>query len=206
MKRAIIFSSATVAGLAGVFGFHTAPVSLTLSSLGSSAGAAAPAVGAGVTSTTTRASTTSTTTAPPPPSTSTTSAHRSAKATSGTTTPTRAPSTTTTVARTTTTVARTSTTVSSAARSAAGEAVNYYFGILSVSVTVTGSKIDSVKIAQINDGGNFRSQQIDQMSIPILEQETVRAQSANIQSVSGASYTSAGFVMSLQSALKKLGI
>lgn len=93
-----------------------------------------------------------------------------------------------------------------AARSATGEAVNYYFGVLSVSVTATGSKIESVKIGQINDGGYFRSQQIDQMSIPILEQETVRAQNANIQSVSGASYTSAGFVMSLQSALKKLGI
>ena len=91
-------------------------------------------------------------------------------------------------------------------RSATGESVNYYFGVLSVNVTATGSKIDSVKIAQINEGGNFQSQQIDQMSIPILEQEAVQDQSAKIQSVSGASYTSAGFAMSLQSALKKLGI
>ncbi|NNN00436.1 MAG: FMN-binding protein [Acidimicrobiaceae bacterium] len=87
-----------------------------------------------------------------------------------------------------------------------GEAVNYYFGVLSVSVTATGRKIDKVTIGQLSDGGNYRSQQIDGMSIPILEQETMQAQNAQIQSVSGASYTSAGFIMSLQSALKKLGI
>jgi uncharacterized protein with FMN-binding domain len=47
---------------------------------------------------------------------------------------------------------------------------------------------------------------IDQYAIPILEPEVISAQSSSIQSVSGASYTSAGFQMSLQYALKKLGI
>ncbi len=84
--------------------------------------------------------------------------------------------------------------------------MNYNYGILSVSVTVTGKKITNVGIASIDDGGNFRSQSIDQQSIPILEQEAIQAQSANIQGVSGASYTSAGFAQSLQSALNKLGI
>ena len=42
--------------------------------------------------------------------------------------------------------------------------------------------------------------------ITILEQEALRAQSANIQGVSGASYTSAGFAQSLQSALHSLGM
>jgi uncharacterized protein with FMN-binding domain len=77
---------------------------------------------------------------------------------------------------------------------------------LSVSVTATGKRITNVQIASIADGGNFRSESIDQQSIPILEQEALQAQSANIQSVSGASYTSAGFAQSLQSALTKLGI
>jgi uncharacterized protein with FMN-binding domain len=63
-----------------------------------------------------------------------------------------------------------------------------------------------VQIASLDDGGNFRSESIDQQSIPILEQEALQAQSANIQSVSGASYTSAGFEQSLQSALTELGI
>jgi uncharacterized protein with FMN-binding domain len=40
----------------------------------------------------------------------------------------------------------------------------------------------------------------------MLEQQAVQAQSANIQGVSGASYTSAGFQQSLQSALGKLGL
>jgi uncharacterized protein with FMN-binding domain len=77
---------------------------------------------------------------------------------------------------------------------------------LSVSVTVSGKKITQVGIASLNDGGNFRSQSIDQQSIPILEQQAIQVQNANIQGVSGASYTSAGFAQSLQSALTKLGL
>jgi uncharacterized protein with FMN-binding domain len=83
--------------------------------------------------------------------------------------------------------------------------VNYNYGTLSVSVSVAGTKITDVQIAALNDGGNFRSESIDQQAVPILEQKVLRAQSANIQSVSGASYTSAGFEQSLQSALTKLG-
>jgi uncharacterized protein with FMN-binding domain len=75
-----------------------------------------------------------------------------------------------------------------------------------VSVTVTGKRITNVGIASLDDGGNFRSQSIDQQSIPTLEQEAVQAQSGNIQGVSGASYTSAGFEQSLQAALRKLGL
>jgi uncharacterized protein with FMN-binding domain len=77
---------------------------------------------------------------------------------------------------------------------------------LSVSVTASGRKITKVSIASLDDGGNFRSQSIDQQSIPILEEQALQAQSANIQGVSGASYTSAGFEKSLQSALGKLGL
>jgi uncharacterized protein with FMN-binding domain len=95
---------------------------------------------------------------------------------------------------------------STTTRSATGASVNYYFGVLSVKVTVTGSKIVKVSIGSIDDGGNYRSQSIDQMSIPQLEQQALAAQGANIQGVSGASYTSAGFHQSLQSALTKLGL
>jgi uncharacterized protein with FMN-binding domain len=70
---------------------------------------------------------------------------------------------------------------------------------------VSGTKLTNVTIASIDDGGNFRSQSIDQQSIPLLEQQALQAQSANLQGVSGASYTSAGFEQSLQSALTKLG-
>jgi uncharacterized protein with FMN-binding domain len=77
---------------------------------------------------------------------------------------------------------------------------------LSVKVTVSGKKVVNVGIASLDDGGNPRSQYIDQQSIPVLEQEAIQAQSANIQGVSGASYTSQGFQQSLQSALQSLGL
>ncbi|MGH3274125.1 MAG: FMN-binding protein, partial [Streptosporangiaceae bacterium] len=91
------------------------------------------------------------------------------------------------------------------ARTATGPAVEYQYGILSVRVTVSGRRILGVGIASINDGDNARSQSIDHQAIPLLEQEVMQVQSAHIQGVSGASYTSAGFVQSLQSALHTLG-
>ena len=99
----------------------------------------------------------------------------------------------------------TTTAPASSSGTATGEAVNYNYGVLEVAVTVSGGKITNVSVPQLDDGGNPRSQSIDQQSIPILEQEVMQAQSANIQSVSGASYTSAGFIQSLQNALSKVG-
>ncbi|HJY59784.1 MAG TPA: FMN-binding protein [Streptosporangiaceae bacterium] len=92
------------------------------------------------------------------------------------------------------------------ARTAVGPAVNYDYGVLSVAVTVSGTRITKVGIASLDDGGNPRSQMIDQQAIPILEQEALQVQSASIQGVSGASYTSAGFAQSLQAALRQLGV
>jgi uncharacterized protein with FMN-binding domain len=91
-------------------------------------------------------------------------------------------------------------------RSATGVSSNYSYGILSVKVTVSGSTITNISIASIDDGGNPRSAYIDQASLPLLEQQALSAQSANIQGVSGASYTTAGFEQSLQSALSQLGL
>jgi uncharacterized protein with FMN-binding domain len=90
-------------------------------------------------------------------------------------------------------------------RSAVGPVVNYNYGLVSVRVTVAGRKIVKVGIAALNDGSSPRSQFIDQQAIPLLEQEVLQAQSANIQGISGASYTSAGFAQSLQAALRSLG-
>jgi uncharacterized protein with FMN-binding domain len=100
----------------------------------------------------------------------------------------------------------TTTQPSSATRTAVGANTNYFFGSMTVAVTVKGARLVQVRVSSLNDGGNSRSQSIDQGSIPFLEQEAIAAQSANIQSVSGASYTSAGFAQSLQSALGKLGL
>ena len=191
MRRTPIVLAGTVVGLAGVLGFHTSPAKLNLGTINS-------------TPTTVGSTTTSPTTTSAPPPTSTTNATTSASA--NPTTTTQRQSTTTTVRPSTTTTTPPTTTVPSSARTATGPLVNYYFGQLSVSVSATGKKITKVTIATLSDGGNYRSQSIDQQSIPMLEQQALQAQSAQIQGVSGASYTSAGFAQSLQGALTQLGI
>jgi hypothetical protein len=90
-------------------------------------------------------------------------------------------------------------------RSATGPGVNYSYGVMSVRVTVSGRKILRVGLGSLDDGGNQRSESIDQQAIPILEHEVLQAQGANIQGVSGASFTSTGFEQSLQGALHALG-
>jgi uncharacterized protein with FMN-binding domain len=120
--------------------------------------------------------------------------------------PTTAPTTTTTGPASSGPSATTNpSTTPAATRTATGASINYNYGVISVAATVSGTKLTNVTIASIDDGGNFRSQSIDQQSVPVLEQEAIQAQSANIQGVSGASYTSAGFEQSLQSALTQLG-
>jgi uncharacterized protein with FMN-binding domain len=53
---------------------------------------------------------------------------------------------------------------------------------------------------------NGRNDRWTQMSVPVLRQKTLAAQSANITGVSGASYTSYGWYKSLVSALSKAGL
>ncbi len=94
---------------------------------------------------------------------------------------------------------------SSSVRSATGEDVSYQYGDLQVKVTVSGSRITNVSLVKLNVT-DPHSDGIDQQAIPQLEQEAVSAQSAKIDGVSGASYTSQAYEQSLQSALDKLGI
>ena len=86
-----------------------------------------------------------------------------------------------------------------------GEVVNGPYGPSQVAITLSGGKITKVTVLQqTNVGGE--SQQIDAMAIPQLNQETLTAQSASIDAVSGASYTSAGYKQSLQSAVDQAGL
>ena len=86
-----------------------------------------------------------------------------------------------------------------------GTAETTRYGIVQVKVTVAGKKITNVGFVQLTayDG---RSQRINSDAAPILLRETLAAQNAHIHSVSGASYTSEGYVQSLQSALDQAGI
>ena len=78
------------------------------------------------------------------------------------------------------------------------------FGTVQVQVTIVDSKITDVTALKYPNSG--RSQKISQNAIPILVQQTLTAQSSNIDGVSGASYTSQSFYDSLSSALKKAGL
>lgn len=192
MKRSALILTGSAVGLVGLLGYRAMSPSLPTF-------VATPTSSSSSLTTAPRATTT--TTAAPPPKNSTTTTTPARVSTSPQVPPTRTPPPTTTRPPATTT-----TTAPAASRSATGASVNYIYGVLSVEVTASGSKISKVKIGSINDGGNYRSESIDQMAIPQLEQQALSVQSANIQGVSGASYTSAGFRQSLQSALSKLGL
>lgn len=86
-----------------------------------------------------------------------------------------------------------------------GSAVQTRYGIVQVEVRVTRQHIASVSFVQLS-AFDDRSAQINSQAAPILLQETIAAQSAQIDTVSGASYTSDGYVQSLQSALDAAGI
>ena len=87
----------------------------------------------------------------------------------------------------------------------AGATSQTRFGPVQVQITVENGKITAAKALQYPNG-DFRSASISQQAIPYLVQETLQAQSANIQGVGGASYTSYGWYQSLQSALAKAGM
>jgi uncharacterized protein with FMN-binding domain len=93
---------------------------------------------------------------------------------------------------------------SAAARTVTGTVASTQHGPMQVQLTLAGTKIAKVTVLQRTDDG-AESDQIDAYAIPKLTSETLAAQSAHIDAVSGASYTSSGYIQSLQSALDKAG-
>ncbi|MFI0819350.1 FMN-binding protein [Streptomyces sp. NPDC021098] len=79
------------------------------------------------------------------------------------------------------------------------------YGPVQVSVTLSGGRITAVKALR-TPSDRPRSQQIATEAVPQLTQEALSAQSAHIDAVSGATYTSEGYTRSLQSALDKAGV
>jgi len=95
-----------------------------------------------------------------------------------------------------------STATQAATRTVTGTVASTQYGPMQVQVTLAGTKITKVTVLQRTDDGS-ESDQIDATAIPTLTSETLAAQSAHIDAVSGASYTSSGYIQSLQSALDK---
>ena len=84
-----------------------------------------------------------------------------------------------------------------------GNAVNYNFGTVQVQITVDDSgkitKIDTPQVSTKGSNGSYTS-----YALPILVSEALKAQSAAIQGVSGASYLSRGWTSSLASAIAQI--
>jgi uncharacterized protein with FMN-binding domain len=83
-----------------------------------------------------------------------------------------------------------------------GAVASTRWGPVQVQVAVSGGKITSVQVVQQPEG-NRRDEEINASAVPTLVQETLDAQSAKIDMVSGATVTSEGYLQSLQSALDK---
>ena len=84
-----------------------------------------------------------------------------------------------------------------------GPAVFVNYGNVQVKITVVNGRITDAVAVQAPTGRNDRW---TNMAVPILKQQTLAAQSANIQGASGASYTSYGWYTSLQGALAQAGL
>jgi uncharacterized protein with FMN-binding domain len=86
-----------------------------------------------------------------------------------------------------------------------GTAADTRWGPVQVKVTLAAGKITAVDVVEVPDS-NDRDQEINADAVPQLVQETLQAQNAQIDMVSGATYTSDGYVTSLQSALDQAGV
>ncbi|MBD9734782.1 FMN-binding protein [Streptomyces sp. H28] len=84
-----------------------------------------------------------------------------------------------------------------------GDAEKTQYGTVQVRITVAGGKITRAEAVQAPKGG--QSDQVTFNSVPRLNKAVVEAGSADIDAVSGATYTSAGYKKSLQSALDQAG-
>ena len=179
MKRVILATVGTVAALVALLSFKSHPAV-------PGSGTALPSA---ILSTTpgapSRSGAQTTTSAPPAPNTTST-----------------APTTNRTSTKTSTSA---SASASASARSTVGSAVSTRYGVVQVKVVTVGHRITAVSFAQLtsHDG---RSAQINSQAGPLLLSETLSAQSAHVDAVSGATYTSDGYRTSLQSALDQVGI
>lgn len=121
----------------------------------------------------------------------------------GGTSTTTTPDTTTPNAGPSTSTPSTSPPATSASKTVDGQDIGYRYGDLELRVTETGRRITNITVLR-NGAVDFRSEEINQQAVPLLQQQALSAQSANIDGVSGATFTSEAYAESLQSALDQL--
>ena len=118
-------------------------------------------------------------------------------------TPTPTPTPTKTATPVPTKTATPTPTVNSVNGTFTGPVVNVNYGNVQVEITVSNGKITNVRALQAPSGRNDR---YTNYALPLLKQQTLAAQSTNIQGASGASYTTYGWRKSLQGAMAKAGL
>ena len=192
MKRALLIAGGTVGGLGAV-------LAITPPQLGSTSAiniAGAPMAGSGVTSTASASS-----------SSSSNVAVADSKATAAAATKSTKP-----VTKAGTTAAATTAPAATQAPAANSTSINGTFigpsvfvnyGNVQVKITVANGRITDAVAVVAPSGRNDRW---TNMAVPILKAQTLKAQSADIQGASGASYTSYGWYTSLQGALAQAGL
>ena len=202
MKRAILIATGTVGGLGAVLAI-TPPTftSTTSSPMALPGGGTTPAAGGATTS-----SAAPSASAAPAKSAATKSA--TPKSTTATKSANSNQNTTAAATQSQTPAAQTPTPTAAAPATKAvsgtftGDVVNVRYGNVQVKITVENGKITDAQAVRVPTGEN---QRYTDCAIPIMRQNTLAAQSSNITGASGASYTSYGWYISLQSALKKAG-
>ncbi|MDZ4235749.1 MAG: FMN-binding protein [Dietzia sp.] len=126
------------------------------------------------------------------------SASASPSTTAESATPTASPSAS--ASDSTTTDTTTTTTTGLADGAYTGDAVRTRYGNVQVQITISGGVVTDVQVPQYPNNDR-KDQQINARALPILISDTTETQSADISMVSGATYTSDGYIQSLQSAL-----
>ena len=186
MKRISYAVMSTLTALVLLFGYRTSTSSRSPNSGTVIIGASAPS-----SSTTTSASSTPSTDAGSP----TTSTGSTASAASTASTASTASSSKSSSPSATSAVAKTVT----------GTAADTRWGPVQVQLIVKNGKITNVSVVEYPNN-NGRDQEINATALPVLVDETLKTQSARIDMVSGATYTSQGYLTSLQSAIDKAGL
>lgn len=172
MRRITVWAMSTLSTLVLLFSYHTSTSSDA-------------ATASGIVATDTNTGTTPTPTPTPTPSTapSTSSATPTPSETSASPEASQTP-----------------TAQAAAAGTFTGQAINTRYGPVQVQITVESGKITKSVVTQV-PWTDRKDQEINSQAVPILNSEAVAAQSANIDMVSGATYTSEAYLQSLQSAI-----
>ena len=192
MKRAILIATGTVGGLGAVLAITPPTFTSTESSSMALPGAAVDPAGS--------ASTPAATQSAAPTKSATAAATTKA-------TPSKSAATNNSQSQTPAATPTKAATVAPVKKAASGtftgDSVDVRYGYVQVKITVENGKITDAQAVVAPSGRNDRW---TQMSVPVLRQQTLQSQSANINGVSGASFTSYGWYTSLVSALAKAGM